>query len=201
MRLLPAGPHALLIETDRPVAWAAALNRQREAGRLAAREVVPGAGTVLLDGVADPPALAAALARWRVPADPGGPGPGPVTVPVRFDGADLAEVAGRWGTDPPGVTAELVATPLRVAFCGFAPGFAYLAGLPPERALPRLPSPRPRVPAGAVGLAGGYVGIYPVAAPGGWRLVGHTDLSLFDVERDPPALLTPGRRVRLVAAG
>ncbi|MPZ27737.1 MAG: carboxyltransferase domain-containing protein [Micromonosporaceae bacterium] len=200
MRVLPAGPHALLIEADRPAAWAAAINRERAAGRLIAADVVPGARTVLLDGVPDAVALARALESWPAPADPAGTASEAVRIPVRFDGADLAEVAVRWGTDPAGVVVELAATPLRVAFCGFAPGFAYLSGLPGTRAVPRLASPRPRVPAGAVGIAGSYVGIYPVAAPGGWQLVGHTDLPLFDVEADPPALLTPGRSVRLAVA-
>jgi KipI family sensor histidine kinase inhibitor len=87
-----------------------------------------------------------------------------------------------------------------VAFSGFAPGFAYLAGLPDDWAVPRLATPRPKVPAGSVGLAGAYAGIYPTASPGGWRLVGRTETVLFDVRRDPPALLTPGTGVRLVRA-
>ena len=108
-------------------------------------------------------------------------------------------MAGRWGTDEAGVVRRLVETPLHVAFCGFSPGFAYLAGLPPELAVPRLETPRHRVPAGSVALADTYAGIYPTASPGGWRLVGRTDAVLFDPDRDPPALLTPSTRVRLVA--
>ena len=90
------------------------------------------------------------------------------------------------------------ATELTVAFVGFAPGFAYCTGLPPELAVPRLDRPRARVPAGAVGLAGEYTGVYPTASPGGWRLVGRTDARLWDTDRDEPALLTPGTRVRFV---
>ena len=85
-----------------------------------------------------------------------------------------------------------------VAFCGFAPGFAYCTGLPEERAAPRLESPRTRVPAGSVGLAGAFTGVYPTASPGGWQLVGHTDLLLWDDTRDEPATLTPGTPVRFV---
>ncbi len=85
------------------------------------------------------------------------------------------------------------------AFSGFAPGFAYLAGLDDEHAVPRLDSPRTRVPAGSVALAGTWCGVYPTASPGGWQLIGHTDARLWDVERDPPALLAPGTRVRFVA--
>ena len=89
---------------------------------------------------------------------------------------------------------RLTGTRFRVAFCGFAPGFPYLTGLPAELALPRLATPRPRVPAGSVALAGPYAGIYPGASPGGWLLVGRTDLVLFDVAADPPARLGPGTR-------
>jgi hypothetical protein len=123
-----------------------------------------------------------------------------VLVEVLFDGPDLSVVAERWGVDVPAVRRRLIGTPFRVAFCGFAPGFPYLTGLPAELALPRLPTPRPRVPAGSVALAGPYAGIYPSASPGGWLLVGRTDLPLFDVDSDPPARLGPGTRVRMVAA-
>jgi len=99
---------------------------------------------------------------------------------------------------PGEVVERLVRTPLHVAFCGFTPGWAYLAGLPEELAVPRLDTPRAKVPAGSVGLADRYAGIYPTASPGGWRLIGHTDVTLFQPDRTPPALLVPGTRVRLV---
>ncbi|MET8229350.1 allophanate hydrolase subunit 1 [Micromonospora sp. NPDC005298] len=126
-------------------------------------------------------------------------GVGVVHVPVAFDGADLPTVAEHWGVDVPAVVRRLTGTRFRVAFCGFAPGFPYLTGLPAELALPRLPTPRPRVPAGSVALAGPYAGIYPSASPGGWLLVGRTEMVLFDVHADPPARLTPGTEVRMVA--
>ncbi|WP_027660748.1 5-oxoprolinase subunit B family protein [Salinispora fenicalii] len=132
--------------------------------------------------------------------DTGRGGAGAVEVPVRYDGTDLPTVAGYWEVPVPTVVRRLIATEFRVAFCGFAPGFAYLTGLPAGLAVPRLPTPRPWVPAGSVALAGPYAGIYPTASPGGWLLVGHTDLPLFDVHADPPARLTPGTRVRLVPA-
>ncbi|WP_026270974.1 5-oxoprolinase subunit B family protein [Salinispora pacifica] len=133
-------------------------------------------------------------------AGTGSGGTGVCEVPVRYDGADLPTVAGYWDVAVPTVVRRLIGTEFRVAFCGFAPGFAYLTGLPAGLAVPRLPTPRPRVPAGSVALAGPYAGIYPTASPGGWLLVGHTDLPLFDVHADPPARLTPGTRVRLVPA-
>ncbi|MBM0203818.1 allophanate hydrolase subunit 1 [Micromonospora sp. STR1s_5] len=123
-----------------------------------------------------------------------------VVVPVTFDGPDLPVVAEHWSVDVPAVRHRLTSTRFRVAFCGFAPGFPYLTGLPAELALPRLATPRPRVPAGSVALAGPYAGIYPGASPGGWLLVGRTDLVLFDVAADPPARLGPGTTVRMVMA-
>ncbi|MFF3869910.1 allophanate hydrolase subunit 1 [Micromonospora sp. NPDC001898] len=202
MRIRPVGTNALLLDCDDPdqvEAWRAELWRRRAAGELTAVEIVPAARTVLLDGVPDPARAAALVAGWTpLPADADAPAD-EVEVPVRYDGADLPAVAGHWGVDVPEVVARLTNTEFRVAFCGFAPGFAYLTGLPAEWAVPRLPTPRPRVPAGSVALAGPYAGIYPGASPGGWLLVGRTDLTLFDVRADPPARLTPGTRVRLVA--
>ena len=203
MRVIPVGRRALLLEladTDAAQAWRAELERRRAAGELVADEVVPGERTVLLDGVADPAAAAVRLLRWPPPT-PVDPGAGPeVEVPTVFDGTDLPSVADHWRVAPAEVVARLTGVRLRVAFCGFAPGFGYLTGLPAEWAVPRLATPRPSVPAGSVALAGGYAGIYPTASPGGWRLVGRTSLSLFDVHRDPPARLAPGTRVRLVRA-
>ena len=201
MRLRPVGRSALLIECrdgDEVSAWRAELWRRREAGELRFVDIVPGATTILLDGVE--PAAAALLTES--PAPPAvSPTDGPlVEIRTTFDGEDLAEVAARWGVSSVLAVKRLITTPLVVAFCGFAPGFAYLRGLPEEWAVPRLDTPRPRVPAGAVGLAGSYVGIYPAASPGGWRLVGQTHQNLFDVREDPPAFLPPGTRVRLVAA-
>ncbi|MEU1966180.1 allophanate hydrolase subunit 1 [Micromonospora sediminicola] len=201
MRIRPVGAHALLLDcddADQVEAWRAELWHRRDAGELAAREIVPAAVTVLLDGVPDPASTAARIAGWRPRNTVGGADSVEVRVPTVYDGADLPAVADHWGVDVPAVVARLRRTEFRVAFCGFAPGFAYLTGLPPELAVPRLATPRTRVPAGSVALAGPYAGIYPTASPGGWLLVGRTDLPLFDVHADPPARLTPGTRVRLV---
>jgi len=180
--------------------------RRREQGDLDAVEIVPAASTLLLDGLRDPAATAALLTSWAptVAAGGGRPDGDPsegveVVVPVEFDGPDLTVVAEHWSVDVPAVLRRLTGTRFRVAFCGFAPGFPYLTGLPAELALPRLSTPRPRVPAGSVALAGPYAGIYPSASPGGWLLVGRTDLTLFDVHDDPPARLSPGTPVRLAA--
>jgi KipI family sensor histidine kinase inhibitor len=198
MRVRAVGADALLIEVDDPAAWFAELSRRRDAGELAVVEIVPGARTVLLDGLSDPAAAAESLRGWS-PAPSTLMAAAAVEIPVVFDGPDVAEVADRWGIPPGAVAERLSQTAFHVAFCGFVPGFAYLAGLPAELAVPRLSTPRPRVAPGSVGLADTYAGIYPTASPGGWRLVGRTDAALFDPARTPPALLTPGTPVRLVA--
>jgi KipI family sensor histidine kinase inhibitor len=200
MRVRPVGADALLLEVDDPAAWFAELWRRRAAGELIASEIVPGARTVLLDGLADRSATTEAVRTWTAaPPPPLVESSSTVEVAVDYDGEDLAEVARQWKTDPDGVIDRVSRTEFRVAFCGFTPGFGYLTGLPDEFAVPRLDTPRPRVPAGSVALADTYAGIYPTASPGGWRLIGRTDAVLFDPDRDPPALLTPGATVRLVA--
>ena len=198
MRVRAVGADALLVEVDDPAGWFTELVRRREVGELSATEIVPGARTVLLDGLVDAAATAEAIRGWA-PAVANDDAPTQlVEIPVEFDGEDLSAVARLWQTGERGVAERLCATELRVAFCGFSPGWAYLSGLPEELAVPRLDTPRPRVPAGSVALADSYAGIYPTASPGGWRLVGRTDVTLFDPDRSPPALLTPGTRVRFV---
>ncbi|MEV5243156.1 5-oxoprolinase subunit PxpB [Streptomyces cinnamoneus] len=199
MRALPVGSRALLVEVataEEAQALHAELLRRRAAGALPpVREIVPAARTVLLDGLADPHALAADLASWNVPPLPGADTE-PVVLPVRYDGADLAEVAALWGVGEDEVVRLHTGTEFRVAFCGFAPGFGYLTGLPERLHVPRRATPRTAVPAGSVGLAGPYTGVYPRSSPGGWQLIGRTDAVLWDPGREPAALLAPGTRVR-----
>ncbi|MEW5630609.1 5-oxoprolinase subunit B family protein [Streptomyces hydrogenans] len=201
MRVLRVGEHALLVElADRTAAEAfhAELLRRRATGALpGVREVVPAARTVLLDGVAEPAALAAELPGWE--PRPGHARVGEVVeVPVRYDGPDLAEVADRWEVSPAEAVRIHSSAEFRVAFCGFAPGFGYLTGLGARYEVPRRATPRTAVPAGAVALAGPYTGVYPRSSPGGWQLIGTTDLVLWDTGREPAALLSPGTRVRFV---
>ncbi|MDI3406542.1 5-oxoprolinase subunit PxpB [Streptomyces cavernicola] len=198
------GEHALLVELDTGAAVEAlhaALLQRRETGDLPpVREIVPAARTVLLDGVDDPRALAAALPSWDVPAVPAR-APETVELPVRYDGPDLADVAALWGVAVDEVARIHAEAEFRVAFCGFAPGFGYLTGLPERYAVPRRATPRTSVPAGSVALAGPYTGVYPRSSPGGWQLIGSTDAVLWDHARVPAALLSPGTRVRFVPAG
>lgn len=124
-----------------------------------------------------------------------------VEIPTRYGGEcgpDLEFVAAQNGISPAEVVKIHTAETFRVFMIGFAPGFPYLGIVPEQIAAPRLETPRPRVPAGSVGIAGRQTGIYPRESPGGWRLIGRTDVTLFDPLQDPPALLRPGDRVRFV---
>ncbi|WP_030247125.1 MULTISPECIES: 5-oxoprolinase subunit B family protein [unclassified Streptomyces] len=200
MKVLPVGEDALLVEVasgEEAQALHAELLRRRSEGSLSAREIVPAARTVLLDGLDSPARLAAELTAAELPPVPPR-GREAVEIPVRYDGPDLADVAAHWGV-PEGEVARIHAeTEFRVAFCGFAPGFGYLTGLPPRYDVPRRATPRTAVPAGSVALAGPYTGVYPRSSPGGWQLIGTTDAVLWDHARVPAALLSPGTRVRFV---
>ncbi|VXB22125.1 5-oxoprolinase subunit PxpB [Nocardioides sp. AX2bis] len=208
MRVRAYGDRAVLVElasTQEAVDWAAGLaallGSATDAGRV--EQVVPAARSVLVvarDGVpvADVRRLldrveartAAATEEAEV-----------LEVPTVYDGEDLAAVASLTGLTQEQVVAAHTGQTWRVAFAGFAPGFGYLLGEDDRLHVPRRDEPRTRVPAGSVGLAGAYSGIYPTASPGGWQLLGRTDLVLWDVDRDPPALLRPGVRVRFVDVG
>ncbi|MEU8631327.1 5-oxoprolinase subunit PxpB [Amycolatopsis sp. NPDC048633] len=156
-------------------------------------DLVPGARSLLVvGGVA---AVRALLDGADLTHPPAGE-PREVTLDVRYDGEDLDLVASDAGVSPEAVVALHTEAVYTVAFTGFAPGFGYLTGLPAQLQQPRLESPRTRVPAGSVGLAGEFTGVYPRESPGGWRLLGHTSATLFDPHADPPALFAPGDRVR-----
>lgn len=118
------------------------------------------------------------------------------TLPVRYDGPDLTDVAQRTGFTVSEVIARHSGRWYEVYLIGFVPGFAYLGDLDPALVLPRRMAPRTRVPAGTVGIAGAQTGVYPLVTPGGWHLLGRTSVALFDPAADPPALLAPGDRVR-----
>lgn len=195
-RLLPYGPSARLLECDdlddsqRVLHW---LEQQR---RPEICEIVPGARTLLLQLAAPLPAdLVRTMIDIDAPPVPVG-GTDVVVIDVSYDGPDLGDLADRLRISTEQLIKHHTQQDWTVAFCGFSPGFGYLA--PTERALrvPRRTSPRTRVPAGSVAVADHWSAVYPTASPGGWQLIGSTDARLFDVDADPPALLSPGTRVR-----
>ncbi|MFC3981922.1 MULTISPECIES: 5-oxoprolinase subunit B family protein [Streptosporangium] len=200
-----AGEHALLVETGSLEASHRldALLRARRLPGVA--EIVPGPETVLVSAPgADPSRLLPELSRLLGTASAGQaardlPDARAVTVPVIYDGADLEEVAALAGLSPSEVVERHTGRELVVGWLGFAPGFAYLTGLDPVLHVPRLTTPRTSVPAGSVAVAGPYSAVYPSASPGGWRLLGRSAVVVWDVNADPPALLTPGTRVRFEA--
>jgi KipI family sensor histidine kinase inhibitor len=157
--------------------------------------------TVVCDPTVTDVALLAETAASIAPT-PDGRGTGNlVTIPVALEGRDLDDVARLAGMTPGRVVSLLTGNDLRVAFVGFAPGFAYLVGLDPDlAAIPRRPTPRPAVPGGSVALAGGFAGIYPQTSPGGWHLVGRTGMRMFEAGAPPYSVLQAGDRVRLCVA-
>ena len=210
-RLLRCGWHAVLVEFDELEQVLALADAVREAvaagehGFPEVIDVVPAATTVLVivrDG-GDITSLRPALARLAATASATGRRSGDgdeetVEIGVHYDGPDLEDVAEMTGLTRQEVIEAHTATSWRVAFGGFAPGFAYLTGGDSRLRVPRRAEPRTTVPAGSVGLAGEYSAVYPRSSPGGWQLLGHTDAVIWDLDRDPPALLRPGVVVRFV---
>ncbi|WP_043709583.1 5-oxoprolinase subunit PxpB [Leifsonia aquatica] len=198
VRVLPSGERALLAELDSlddVLALYRALDAERPAGVV---DLVPAARTVGV--VVDPRVLPLSAAQaWIERTRPRPAAPAEQTVveiPVRYDGPDLAEAAALLTLTPAELVSLHTSSPWRVAFGGFAPGFGYLVTDHERLRVPRRATPRTSVPAGAVGLAGEFSGVYPRSSPGGWQLIGTTDLVLWDVAADPPALLRPGVSVR-----
>lgn len=202
-RVLPCGDSAILIEVAGLAEVLALESTLRQAALPDVIDLVPAARTVLV-AATSAAALAAlrprlaGLIRAATPTQP--PPDGPlVTIPVRYHGPDLDEVAALTGLSAAEVIAAHTHQDWRVAFGGFAPGFAYLTGGDARLAVPRRATPRTRVPVGSVGLADTFSGVYPSPSPGGWQLIGRTDLTVWDANREPPALLRPGMRVRFKA--
>lgn len=200
VRILRAGRHALLAEYATLVDTMAAF-RGLSAHRMASiRELVPAARTVLVRFTID--ADPREINEWILATEPQHDDVSPletVSIDVVYDGEDLADVADLLGISPEAVIARHTSADYRVAFTGFAPGFAYLVAGNEELHVPRRESPRSRVPAGSVGLAGEFSGIYPRSTPGGWQLIGRTNAIMFDDRRPQPALLRAGMGVRFTA--
>jgi KipI family sensor histidine kinase inhibitor len=226
-RLLACGEHAVLVELDgleEVMALDLAARTAVAAGEAAFADVIdiiPAARTLLLmmrEGAGVEPvrralptlALPAGSLRTK-PPDGRAAATGDdartaavrptIEIPVQYDGPDLDDVCKLTGLTRDEVVNAHTHTPWRVAFTGFSPGFAYLCGGDSRLQVPRRSEPRTSVPAGSVGLAGEFSAVYPRSTPGGWQLLGHTDAVLWDVDRQPPALLQPGSTVRFVDIG
>ena len=203
MKVRVAGERGLLVEVEDLATVHRLHAALRELDPPGVVELVPAYRTVLI--VADPGQaealddLADRLPGLELPPAEAVAGE-TVEIPVRYDGEDLPEVAGLTGLAPDEVVRRHTAPEYTVAFLGFSPGFPYLVGLDPALEVPRRDTPRTSIPAGSVGLAGNQTGIYPTATPGGWQLIGRTQVTLFDPARDPPALLAPGTRLRFTVA-
>ncbi|MCU1606675.1 MAG: allophanate hydrolase [Modestobacter sp.] len=194
------GAEAVLVELadrGRVLDQYEALTRSRLPG---VTDIVPAQATVLVT-FDQAVTTAAAVTGWiegTVPTAREREGGAVVEIGVVYDGADLVEVGAATGLTPAEVVAAHSGAVFSVAFCGFAPGFAYLTGLPPELHLPRRSSPRTRVPAGSVAIADAFSAVYPRSSPGGWHLLGRTGAALWDLTREVPGLLQPGDQVRFV---
>ena len=200
MRFLPVTHNALLVELadlDQTLALLASLQRHPPHG---VEELVPAARTILVEYRASATRAetlvqdiaARSLTQGAERSDT------LIEIPVHYNGEDLAEVAQILGITADEVVQRHTGSEYTVAFTGFAPGFAYLSGGHPSLNVPRRSTPRTRLPAGSVGLAGTFSGVYPQASPGGWQIIGTTPVAMWDITRAQPALLQPGYRVRFV---
>jgi len=199
LRILTVGESALLVELDdldSVLTLASALRAQPPPGVL---ECVPAARTVLLHCDLDRSTLSAvanAVRRLRPASRPRPPG-AVVEIPARYDGPDIGDVLIQTDMTRDELIGWHTGSEWQVAFCGFAPGFGYLV-TPNALSIPRRHTARTSVPAGSIGLAGEFSGVYPRTSPGGWQLIGRTTVTLFDLDADPPAQLRPGVAVRFV---
>lgn len=196
--VLPAGHQGVLVECD-DLADVMALHRALQLSRpRGVVDIIPAALTVLLtyDDTTTGAEVAAAVHEVGVGEPVEEDDQSEVLIPVTYDGTDLDEVARLSDLPVTEVVRRHLDADYVVAFTGFAPGFGYIAGGDPLLSVPRRSTPRTRVPAGSVSVAGEFTGIYPGDGPGGWQVIGRTEVRLWDLERDPPALLAPGTRVR-----
>lgn len=203
MRFLPVNLDTMMIELDdlgQTLALLDSLNAEPVEG---INELVPAARTILVTfypGIVSAKEIAANVRARNLTARQAS-NPTLVEVPVYYVGPDLQEVADMLGVSPQEVIRRHTESEYMVAFTGFAPGFAYMTGGHPSFDIPRKKVPRTRLPAGAVGLAGTFSGVYPHASPGGWQIIGVTPMPMWDIMRDPPSVMQPGFRVRFADAG
>ncbi|MGY4858692.1 5-oxoprolinase subunit B/C family protein [Cryobacterium sp. AP23] len=200
MRFLPVRDDALLIELDDLDSTLTLFDSLTSDPIAGTGELIPGARTLLVSyrpSAVTPAEIVRSVRSRDLGARVAGDGTR-IEIPVSYDGEDLDEVAGLLGISAAEVVRLHTGQDYAVGFTGFAPGFAYLSGGHPALDVPRRSSPRTRIPAGSVALAGTFSGVYPRESPGGWQLIGTTTARMWDLARDRPALLLPGDRVRFV---
>jgi len=200
MRFLPVRDDALLIELDDLETTLALFDSLTSDPIPGTGEMIPGARTLLVSyrpSAVSPEQIVASARSRELGGRVAGAG-SLIEIPVEYNGEDLAEVAELLGVTPAVVVRMHTGQDYAVGFTGFAPGFAYLSGGHPDLDVPRRSSPRTKIPAGSVALAGTFSGVYPRESPGGWQLIGTTPAEMWDLSRDRPALLLPGDRVRFV---
>lgn len=183
----------LVDEVTSSAAWADALDAMQVPG---VEEIVPAESTVVVRCTRERHDAIGHVLDMVVPTDRSVSSDAPLTIDVVYDGPDIAALAYAAKISVDDVVRLHATGAYEVAFCGFSPGFAYLRGIDERLQVPRRDTPRTTVPAGSIGVAAGYTCVYPSASPGGWHLIGRTTATLWDVDRDPPALLRPGRAVR-----
>lgn len=194
MKRRPYGPRAWLVDDlSAPAAWAGALAAMKVHG---VEEIVPAETTVVVHCASESHAAIGPALETVAPSRAPVGDQQPLTIDVVYDGPDLEALARAAGVSVDDVVRLHSTGHYEVAFCGFSPGFGYLRGLDAQLHVPRRDTPRTSVPAGSVGVAAGYTCVYPSTSPGGWYLIGSTSATLWDVDRDPPALLRPGQAVR-----
>jgi KipI family sensor histidine kinase inhibitor len=200
MRVLPCGPHALLVEVATGEERADLVRRLAHRPLAGVTETLPAARTVLLllDRDTDPAAVVRALESLPEAPPSAETADDVVTIEVTYDGPDLADVARHLDISREEVVRRHTAQTWTCEFVGFLPGFGYLAGSEGGLDVPRRDSPRARIPAGSVALAAGLSAVYPSSSPGGWQLIGRTAERMFEVDREPPGLLRAGTRVQFV---
>lgn len=200
MRIKPAGGRSILVDLDDLSQVHALWRALRGKPPPRVEEIVAGASSVLVTMERESDVAASVeLIRSARLEETETLRPNLVEIPVMYGGPDLGDVCARTGLTADAVVARHSEADYSVAFLGFSPGFGYLVGADPTLRVPRLDTPRPAVPAGSVALASEFTGVYPQSTPGGWRVIGRTDLLMFDPTRSQPSLLGPGDSVRFVA--
>lgn len=200
MRFLPVNLSHLLVELSSLKETLALYEAIKHADIVAIQDIVPAAKTLLIHytpWLITAEALALSLRKLEIKSVSSRQSRS-LTIPVNYQGEDLYEVAELLGITPCEVINRHTEQTYQVAFTGFAPGFAYLVADETQLYVPRRKTPRTRIPAGSVGLAGEFSGVYPQQSPGGWQLIGTTEIKMWDLARQQPAFLLPGNEVHFV---